>query len=1504
MAGEPGTLERLALAVAGVIERIALNLDDDHVVETFIRQGVLFPDTLLTDPNLTPARTTVTNAVTGVTAAKAALQQAIDTGDATAVIGAGAALVAAAAAALHALSDLGQQLQAHGPDLAGIDAQQMTELVTGLPRKLLDVAIVDLLDTLPPVFTALLGLTGLITRTHQPGDPNNPTKPEYEAIRVHFEDILPFLTDPAGKLRARYGWGDPASDGVPVLNGIRDTFALLALPAVVLPADGTNAARLRSLDLDIIAADGKLELSTSEDLSETTTLPLPLPAPGWSAATTIDWAAGANARAELTPPFALRVTADGGVKGSVRFELTGSPETPFILLGQAGGSRLEIAGVTLAAGLELGSDATGQAHGVPTLSGELSGGKLVIDTSQGDGFIATVLRGVHLESDFAVGFAFDPANGLRFTGGGGLQVQVPVHIELGPVEIQQVYLSASVDGGRVPVELSAGFKVELGPIKASVDRLGVLVDLSFPDGGGNVGPAQLDLGFKPPTGIGLEIDAGIVKGGGFLSADPDRGEYAGALQLEFAGLVELTAIGLISTRMPDGTNGFSLLVVIATEFGGGGIQLGYGFTLLAVGGVLGLNRGMNLTALVEGVRSGSIESVLFPKDVIANAPRVLSDLRAFFPPRQGSFLIGPMAKLGWGTPTLVSVSLGVIVEVPPGNVAILGLLKCVLPTEQLPLLVLQVAFVGALEVDKSRLWFYAEIFDSHILTVTIDGGMGLLVAWGDNPDFVLTVGGFHPSFKPPALPFPVPDQISVDILNRPGELIRVQGYFAVTSNTVQFGASAQLQLGFSEFFIEGHLSFDALFQISPFAFVIEVSAGVSLKAFGVGVFGIDLDFALSGPAPWRAKGRGSISLLFFEISADFDISWGEERDTTLPRVPVLPLLAREITKLEGWQTRLPTGGTNPLVTLRPPDDVGEPVLHPLGTLFIRQRALPLDVRIDRVGAQLPSDGKRFSVRPADATLVQVSTVADKFAMAQFQTMTDAEKLSQAAYQNQDAGLEVAGAGRRLASARAVRRSTRYEQIIIDNRGQQPATATQRLRAAATTRVRKPLVNISPAVHTQLLRGSSTSRSLLSQQDSSRRQPFAADDTVRVGDQRYVVAYVRTNAPAVAPLGGPSSFLSETAANEAVADWIAADSTLAGQLHVVPESDATASSAKPQTWTTGGDLPAALSDVDAVLLDNRKVLVAGGADATGAPVGTAVLFDPVTTSWTATGSLTTARRGHTTTKLANGHVLVAGGLGADGQPLNSVEVYDPVAGTWTTSTALHEARAGHTATAFTDGTILVAGGTGAGGRTLASSERLNGNAWQLAAMTDARAGHQAVLLAGGSLLVIGGSRWTGTGDAALAYCERYDPGAGHWTPTGSLLAPRKGHQAVRLTDDRILVTGGDATGLDAGGVFNPDSVATAEICDATGTTWTAVAPMPGGRSRHRTLRTRSGQVLVIGGTGISHAGYASVHAFNPNGTWAGTGGMAVGRAGFAAAELFDGRLLVVGGDTATTEVFTP
>jgi hypothetical protein len=1516
-----GTLEllakELALALAPLEQRLSGNGRDAFLAEL----GLRLPGGLGAAGDAMGAAAAQ---AAGLTPIVAKLTAAIDNDDVAGIVQQGVALIGVLSQVLDAILALGPALVGAVTSAAGLTAAQRTRLqaeMAQLPKRLLDFVVLSYLEGRSENAIGVLTLVGVVDDSPVPIDPSDPTVLPVRHRVLHFDRLLALFTDPAGFLSGVFDFGSPSFDGAKLFARVAAYLTAFDLPfAFLAPPGGPPALEAFVVRLSVDPATSppsavaRLRVPATQDV----TFSVPI-GPLWTLTVTVRGRFDGGLEGRFQPPLNVALSPPtGGLEIDASLALTAQRADPIVLLGEAGASRVEVDRLAVALGLRATAAIGGTATVEPSAQVELDGGHVLIDLSSGDGFISTIAGNARIESTFDLHALWTPSTGLRFGGSGGLELAIPTHLELGPIEITSLYLSVRLaDDGSVPTEISGAFKASLGPIEASVDRVGLVVTSRFPAGGGNLGPLDLGFAFKPPNGVGLAVNAGVISGGGYLFFDPDHGEYAGALDLEFANFVELKAIGLISTRMPDGSAGFSMLIVITAEFGSG-IQLGYGFTLLAVGGLIGLNRGMNLQALVEGVRTGSIESVMFPTDIIANAPRILSDLRTFFPPRQGTFLIGPMAKIGWGTPTLVSVSLGVIIEIPPGNIAILGVLRCILPTQDLALLALQVDFVGALEVDKSRLWFFASLFDSHILTMTIEGEMGLLVDWGDKPDFVLTVGGFHPSFKPPPLPFPVPKRLAVDILNQPGELIRVSGYFAVTSNTVQFGAKAELRLGFDDFGIEGHLSFDALFRFSPFAFTIDIAAGVSLKAFGVGLFSIDLRFQLEGPAPWRAHGRGSISLLFFEISADFDFSWGESHNTTLPPVEVLALLATEVAKVEGWQTRLPTGSGKALVNLRTLPDTDQVVLHPLGTLLIRQRAIPLDVRLDRVGAQRPSDGKRFSVAPGpDSGLVQVSVTDDKFAMAQFQDMNDAEKLSRRAYENQDAGLELTAAAGTLASARVVRRSARYELHIIDSGVTAPAQAATAVRPTAVRPMAAAIIpvaakpkrfhDVSSAVFGQLLQGSSTSRSALSRKEALLRQPFATEDTVRLTDQRFVVAYTRNNLQAFPPsLPGVTSatFRSLTTASDALAEWVAADPSLAGTLHVIPAVEAGASLAAPGTWSAAGALPSAVAGVDAVRLASGKVLVAGGSDSAGHAIPATALFDPVANIWTAAPPLATGRREHTTTKLGDGRVLVTGGR-ADAGGLASVESYDPASGTWSTEPhSMAGARAAHSATVLADGRLLVAGGRAARGThddgALSTVELFDpvDRTWAPAApMIDARSGHQAVPLADGSVLVIGGALLTGAGERALAYCERYHPATDTWTATGSLGTARKGHQATVLADGRVLVTGGDAPGAAADGTFRPASLGTAELYDPVTGSWTPAHDMPGGRRGHRSVLLRSGAVLVIGGTGgpAFTTGFRHVTVYDPaSDTWTATGGQLVGRADFGAVELADGRVLAAGG----------
>jgi len=367
---------------------------------------------------------------------------------------------------------------------------------------------------------------------------------------------------------------------------------------------------------------------------------------------------------------------------------------------------------------------------------------------------------------------------------------------------------------------------------------------------------------------------------------------------------------------------------------------------------------------------------------------------------------------------------------------------------------------------------------------------------------------------------------------------------------------------------------------------------------------------------------------------------------------------------------------------------------------------------------------------------------------------------------------------------------------------------------------------------------------------------------------------------------------------------------------------TAIAAATGSWTTTAALPTPGSFAGQhdgpVQLDDGTVLVAGGVDAAAAPLARAAGYDPDTGTWTATGALHTARRLHTVTLLTDGKVLVAGGTGVGGAQfpppaLAVAEVYDPAAGTWTGTGNLHTARFGHSAALLADGSVLVAGGSavrsGQSLTALRSAERWDPDtgAWtEVDPMSDARTGHPAVVLGSGKVLVAGGSVPTGRDtDAALAFCELYDPATGSWAPTGSLTVPRARHQATPVGTGvlvtGVLVTGGTAPGPGGDGTFDPFARATAELFNPATGAWTAAEPMPAGRELHRAVPLDAGTVLVAGGTdGVRNAvGLQSALIYDAaGGTWAPAAGLAAGRWSFAAVALAGGRVLVTGGVART------
>ena len=919
-----------------------------------------------------------------------------------------------------------------------------TEFKNDFPLQLAQYLIADYLINNHAKIGSLLQLLGIIKISAVGA---TATRPAYFRHEIRFDQLAQLFSNPLLLLQVLYGWGSNNIDKPAVfskltntldaynipfrlkaledkvltaINGIVPTITTdkAALQLVIINEQNSNLAAGAGLNFYLLPPNGSLlpglsvmpyaNAAFATDIAITENL-------SFKFDTKLNMQNGIalNLRPGQAPQLInnlVGASSAGGADAKITLGLKyqKSDGKPTVVFGASNASRYEFVSASIGAAALLNTAGSKNV----AIEFDLIGSKIIIKPAPGDadGFLGKLLPKDGIILAFDLGFGIGIQNGFYFKGSSALEIDLPAHLQLGPVDIHNASISIKPSAQAIPVAIGVGIKAALGPMVVIIEGIGLIGEFSFPaNRKGNLGPVQFKLGFKPPKGVGLSIDAGIVKGGGFLMLDPDKGEYAGALQLSIKNTLQVSAIGIINTKMPDGTDGFSLLIIISVQFQPG-ISLSMGFFLSGLGGLLGINRTINVSALRDGVKNNAIENIMFPKDVVANINTLLPQIKAIFPIKKDQFIIGLMAKITWGIPSLVTIEFGIAVEfASPVRIAIMGVLKIVLPTEEAAILQLQVNFLGIIDFDKGYISFDASIYNSRILTFTLEGDMALRLNWGEEKAFLLSVGGFHPSFTPPAsLNVPAMKRLTLTILSGNPNLV-LTAYFAVTSNTVQFGARIDLSVEAGPFSVVGYLLFDVLFQFSPFKFVCHIAAGLAVKSGSCTLFSIDLDFLLSGPTPWNAQGSASFHILFISIKVRFNVTWGDDQQVIEPSILILQKILDEFNLDGNWTTALPANRFN-LVTLAAIVPVpGEIVLQSFGSVKISQILMPLNMVIDKFGNNPSGDINKMDIAnfKLGGSNQALNNFAESFAPANFKKLSDEDKLKSPSFTKEKGGVTIA-----------------------------------------------------------------------------------------------------------------------------------------------------------------------------------------------------------------------------------------------------------------------------------------------------------------------------------------------------------------------------------------------------------------------------------------------------------------------------------------------------------------
>jgi hypothetical protein len=606
----------------------------------------------------------------------------------------------------------------------------------------------------------------------------------------------------------------------------------------------------------------------------------------------------------------------------------------------------------------------------------------------------------------------------------------------------------------------------MGPVRIAIAGLGVGGSLRLRNEFENVDDLfDWSVGVRTPTALAVSINANAVSGGGFIQRIEDPAgvvTWRGALSLRLGQRYALTGFGIVQTG---GGRPWSLLVLLMLRFSPP-VPLTAGLKLVAIGGLIALNRTMDLSALSDAARAttsqSSLDALLLPEHPEQRFLELVPAIDRFFPFAAGHQVIGLLAEIEWRADTGTKFGdfrLALLGELETLQFALYGTARLGFPGVDDPHVLRVRASLEALYDHRAGFLRAAFTLTEAFLfeSVHLTGGAALLLRWGDRSDFALTLGGFHPSFRP-FIPEGLREPPRVGAFWKPHDQIELslQLYFARTTASLQFGFAAHVRAGASWGGIRADAEFNFLVMIAPEPrFEVDLSMRVTAFLFGADLISASFSGALTGPHRWRFEGSVYWEVCGAGISKDIGpYYWGDPPRLSTQEQEVRQLLGDALADPANWTIRRSPGLP---VRLRA---ATQEALDPRDEIDIRQSLLPLGVPLEVNDANSLTDPGTWTLRPTSSALAKVSDLTDVFPTRRYLERPPKDTPFRA---DLASGVRVGGTGWTFQVSGAVESDEEArEDLVLDSLPQPPRRERAPVRVPLTT----ALLDAAPALSPQ------------------------------------------------------------------------------------------------------------------------------------------------------------------------------------------------------------------------------------------------------------------------------------------------------------------------------------------------------------------------------------------------------------------------------------------------------